>query len=329
MNTKIKELNDEQENLLVLLTEMEVKLKKYKRIVKQHGHEVSEDENDDEPAPEPVTVSQPIVKAQEPVRLDQVNLNSQFYPQMPQLQQPLSMNEPPKPQIAHSIFSDSNPSNNINFTSTNSNNHHHHHHHHDHEDHHDHDYEDEHEPEPQVDEQKLNLADYRATTAHESNGAESAAALQNQHYDLEPTLNYPRNNIFQILESKHTSDNSSLESEHYNHMNNTSSSSSNGTSHNNGSNFSPENPILQAMHHNEMSKMHEIKFNHNDPQSSQFSQLMPNNYAENTAAHQFHGQSNSQFNFFQYFNNPSQTEQLKSQVAGGQANSNPLKNYFQ
>jgi hypothetical protein len=355
LNVKIKELNDEQENLLVLLTEMEVKLKKYKRMAKQHGHEVSEDEDEAaEEVVEPLATNiekKLVVKPQQeqlPFKFDQEqqpslnNINSQFHQHS--LPPVLLTNEPPKPQIAHSIFTDSNPSNNINLTSTNANHHHHNHrdHHHDHSEH-EHDDDDNYEDEPEINdnEKKFTLSDYRSKTSGgntyltgDSEGeAGSASALKNQHFDLEPTLNFPKNNIFQIIESNamasHSSDNSSLTSDHYNNINNSTSSSSNH-SHNHVGNFSPENPILQAMP--PTNPMHEIKFNQEDPQSSQVSSQM-NNYPNGINVNQqSYGQpppqmNPPQFNFLQYFNNPSQTEQFKIQV-GGQANK-PLNSYFQ
>jgi hypothetical protein len=355
LNKKIRELNEEQESLLVLLTEMEEKLKKYKRLTKQLGHQVSDDEDEngiDENGDEQITtaavstVKPADVKQQEPTFKPDVkqgfnNFNGQFFtplPPLPQLQ-PLNLNEPPRPEIAHSLYGQSNPSNGINFTSTANNHHHHHDHDHDHDQN---DADEENEPE-----QKFDLSEDRNDgdnyTASATNAADSA---ERKSYDglfgeVEPTLNYPKNNIFHIIESNalaHSSDNSSPISEHYNV--NSSSSSSNNT------NFSPEQNRSGGMQPTPAATklanpvMHEIQFNQSDPQSSTFvissasssaAAVNPSGqHLQHQQQQQFYGQpSQPQFNFFQYFNNPTQTEQFQTQMGGsGAHNNNQLQNFF-
>lgn len=49
LNKELAQINQDQENLLTLLQEMELKLKHYKRLLKDHGEQISDDDEESEP----------------------------------------------------------------------------------------------------------------------------------------------------------------------------------------------------------------------------------------------------------------------------------------
>ena len=73
LKTSIKELNQEQENLLILLQDMEAKLKHYKHLLRNNGHtgKLSDSEDEDNEAEEttPATTSQLTQQFEQGVKL--------------------------------------------------------------------------------------------------------------------------------------------------------------------------------------------------------------------------------------------------------------------
>ena len=331
LNRQIKDLNEEQENLLVLLTEMEVKLKKYKRIAKQSGYQVSDNEDEAYGDDEGENNSSNIEKQIDKVRLSLVatsidsqhqyavnnthTTNFQFTlpppPSKPSFT-PLNNNqiidEPPKPQIAQAHFD-----------STSSNKQHQHQHH----------YIEQDNDSNQFSDGILKLnndfGNISGNNSHENSEVNYPIELSNvanplETYgianDREQSQGYSRNNIFQMIASNphsNSSDNSSLASDRY-QINNSSSSSGEGSNLNQLSPGAPR-PLAETLHH----KPQSFSVNTSQTVSSEQQQTQP-----------------EQFNFFQYFNNPQQTEQFQSQInQGGMAaqntfnqSNNPLQNYF-
>jgi hypothetical protein len=296
LNAKINQLNQEQENLLTLLADMDAKLHKYRKIAKKFGQEVSEDEADDredDQVEETKTLNQTeiISPDQQPIIHDTLLLNAV---------QPVNSNliesTPIQSENLYQKFDNLTIQNPVTISyaveniSTL--------------DHTNYQYPEtahnfEHTLHANIDSYIQNQPELNFNSqiaSHEVfNSTTTTTATTDNHAQI-----YPKNNIYQIIESNmysnSNSDNSSPNSDnqyYHNHRGSSSEASSNFQNSPNTNNSEDAINSIQL----QMPPKPEIV------QTVSNHQL--NDFNNSNAQHQF--------NFLQYFNNPQQTELFQNQ----------------